>query len=443
MPPELWLKIFRMATFLPGLLTDPAPPYRIEASPHQPPTDEDDIKENEALKCSLVLVCRSWQQMATELLYEIITVRQRNNGRRSTRAKALRWALAESDKDAIRSTSKHEGPDDGRAYLGQRSTQTGHGRWVKQLTFDMHHVSVQDVSAILAHCPNLRCLIVDKKNIWRDDKIEEFLLPVLPSGLIHVELMRTGYWGNTEQAQNFSGLLRTPSSIKALVVNCATIDVPSLTRSPSQISSLTLHVPNELELRSLKHWLLPALTHLTLIDLDETPELLSAIRVLGPQLLFVDIRAFNEFGTDSFRPTHFTILGLCPHLLAIVLNHSDVLDDPDDLSSQSLTHIVIMATAGWLPLQPVMETIISAQLPSLVCVRILAGRDPGIPLMNSPEKSRLWPWILKFHSRGIAVEDEDGLDLLSPYRPVKIPRYGRKYYPVDNDGYLHWPYSTE
>ena len=60
-PPELWLKIFAMATSFPGAI-DPAPPYRVDASPHRlgwPNERETEETDATKLKLALVLVCRS------------------------------------------------------------------------------------------------------------------------------------------------------------------------------------------------------------------------------------------------------------------------------------------------------------------------------------------------------------------------------------------------
>src|SRR5882762_3838145 len=90
-PPELWLKIFAMATSFPGAI-DPAPPYRVDASPHRlgwPNERETEETDATKLKLALVLVCRSWWQMTMEVLYEIVSLRQRASPQGATHVKAL------------------------------------------------------------------------------------------------------------------------------------------------------------------------------------------------------------------------------------------------------------------------------------------------------------------------------------------------------------------
>jgi hypothetical protein len=161
--------IFGMATRIFGDMIDPAPPYHIKASPHRWPTDVAEKHEVALIKLRLPLVCRSWRQMATEFLYENIRIYHRFDLtlRRCTRATALRWTLEASaftrgDRDngsGIKSSSARQ--VEGR--LDVLSNDMGYGRWVKQLAFHMDYISVEDVAAIIDHCPHLLTLIVSKE----------------------------------------------------------------------------------------------------------------------------------------------------------------------------------------------------------------------------------------------------------------------------------------
>jgi len=149
------------------------------------------MAEAAKLKLNLVLVCRSWKQMATEVIYEIVRVSQRVDRRESTRAqKVLRWTLEKTA--GVRGGRKklarmYEGVD------GMSSnTARGYGRWVKQLAIYMDFVAMNFVAAIIRHCPNLRTLIVAKKNPWTQSKIESIFLNAIPKGLRRVELYRRG-----------------------------------------------------------------------------------------------------------------------------------------------------------------------------------------------------------------------------------------------------------
>jgi hypothetical protein len=420
LPAEIWHKIFAMATRLPGDLIDPAPPYRIEASPHQWPQDLYKKDEKAKLKLSLVLVCRSWQQMATEILYEIVCVNQRFDHRRSTRARALRWTFETTAgvrstkggrqlKRPKRGAQVNEGAGGISSYV-----ERGYGRWVKQLSFDMDFVPVEDLACIVRHCPNLRTLIIDKRNAWKPDKVESLFLHAIPADLQRVELLRT--WGTDSPVipQEFATLLHQRSSIKSASLSCENIhfgvDLP-----PSQLAALTLIYPRTAHLSSLEQWKLPSLTHLSLTKTVVTAELISVVQHFGPQLLFLDVNpeAMSIFTRNLFLRFCSTISSSCPRLRGFVLYDSDIL--PHHLRSHSLTHLVRPTHSGWCSTHAAMGKILVSDFPALTCIRVLAGRDPLHPLFPLDNSTH---WVVECQARGIRVEDEDGVDLLhSHYQP--------------------------
>jgi hypothetical protein len=429
-PSELWLKIFAMATRLPGDLINPAPPYRIEASPHRWPSDCVEIAEKKRLKLNLVLVCRFWRQMATEFLYEIVNIEQRSDPRGSTRAKAFLWTLKTSaGVDGAKKDGREKriqgGPVDEAAPIDNEAAgmldyvECGYGQWVKQLTFRTDCVSVPYVAAIVRRCPNLCTLIIDNAHMWKELKIQSFLLPAIPESLQRIEIR--GKWSMNVK-EKFGTIFHRCSSIRAASLLCGNIhfddDLDRL--PPSQLVDLTLIQPRTIHLMALKRWKLPSLTHLTLESTVVDSELLSVVRHFGPQLLFLHVSP-NYYPRDSYRQFCSDISNYCSKLQGFVI--TDVL--PHGFRFQTLTHLVMSAADGWsLPMHANMHKILASELPALKCVRILAGRDPWHPLIP-PSSST--DWVVGCRARKIRVEDEDGMDLLDQHYPVKIYRYALRH----------------
>jgi hypothetical protein len=411
-----------MATRIPGDLIDPAPPYHVEASPHRWPTDIVEKHEIALIKLRLLLVCRSWRQMATEFLYENVRIYQRFDRQQSTRARALRWTLeatatvrdAEDSSRGIRSRVTRLM---GRG-LGVLSSDvgSGYGRWVKQLAFHVDCLSVEDAAAIVGHCPNVLTLILSKGNAWEPDQLESIFLPAIPQGLRRMELLRS--WSSSRPPvylQEFSNVLRKQSSIIAASLDCNSIDFGPSPSSPCQLQALTLILPETSHLISLEAWKLPSLTHLTLEQTVVSSELLSVLMHFGPQLLFLDISPGGHYARDFFLQLCSKLSNSCRRLRGFVLHDDKIL--PDNLHSQSLTHLVIPTRTGWDSKHTQMRNALVSKLPALKCIRVLAGRDPLNPLF--PPNGSM-DWVVDCRARGIRVEDEDGLDLLDPHYPVKI-----------------------
>ncbi|KII85460.1 hypothetical protein PLICRDRAFT_145170 [Plicaturopsis crispa FD-325 SS-3] len=139
LPLELWLDIFRYATYTPNATSlspvDPFVPLHPSYNAMGPNMPTIAMKT----KCSLVLVCRAWKRVATEILYEYIPIRS------PRRADMILTAL----NGIPLSTS----PD-------QRTSE--YGKWTRHISV---HTGVrgadtfsflQKVYYILRLCPNLR-----------------------------------------------------------------------------------------------------------------------------------------------------------------------------------------------------------------------------------------------------------------------------------------------
>ncbi|KAI0948996.1 hypothetical protein AcW1_008717 [Taiwanofungus camphoratus] len=150
LPQELWLEIFRYATYVPRVRgLSPGDPF----APQRPANLAWGVNtpvSSMATKRTLVLVSRPWRALATELLYEHVVVSSRR------RAVLLVKTLLSSDQQAASIVS----PDG--------DTPRGHARWVRHL--EIHTCSRTSktahfwhaVAAILSMLPNLHVL----SGIW-------------------------------------------------------------------------------------------------------------------------------------------------------------------------------------------------------------------------------------------------------------------------------------
>lgn len=153
LPPELWLEIFRYATYVPrvhGL--SPGVPFERQR-PSNFAWGVNTPVSSLATKRSLVVVCRAWRMLATELLYEHVVISSRR------RAFLLARTLYESHSAAKRSYAQSHA-------VGE--VPRGHAEWIR-------HVELRDcsrtsktasfwnaVAAILSLLPNLHVL----SGIW-------------------------------------------------------------------------------------------------------------------------------------------------------------------------------------------------------------------------------------------------------------------------------------
>ncbi|KZT10892.1 uncharacterized protein LAESUDRAFT_747489 [Laetiporus sulphureus 93-53] len=152
LPPELWLEIFRYATYVPRIRGfSPGDPFEPER-PSNFAWGVNTPVSSFATKRCLVLVCRAWRALATELLYEHVVV---NSKRRAT---LLLRTLHESDLEAQRRGAQIVGCE----------RPKGHAQFIR-------HVEIRDcartsrteafwmaVAAILSMLPDLRVL----SGIW-------------------------------------------------------------------------------------------------------------------------------------------------------------------------------------------------------------------------------------------------------------------------------------
>jgi len=126
LPPELWLEIFRYATYVPRVRgLSPGDPFE----PQRPSNFAWGVNtpvSSLATKRSLVLVCHPWRCLATELLYEHVVISSKR------RAYLLGRSLQASDLEAHKAHAQS-------AVFATGDVSRGHARWVR-------HVEIHDCS---------------------------------------------------------------------------------------------------------------------------------------------------------------------------------------------------------------------------------------------------------------------------------------------------------
>ena len=157
LPPELWLEIFQFSTYVHREASivplDPFAPRHISTNALAPNSPSMAWRT----KLSLVLVCRSWREIAMPLLYRYIVIRS------PSRANTLLDVLRSSFRRA-RHFDKHTRPG-------------GFGHWTKHIEIYTHargaHTLqfLQTLFYIFQYCPNLRVLA----GSWNHDLPPDFL----------------------------------------------------------------------------------------------------------------------------------------------------------------------------------------------------------------------------------------------------------------------------
>ncbi|OBZ68160.1 hypothetical protein A0H81_11794 [Grifola frondosa] len=395
-----------MAVRTPGEKMIPFPLKHAPASPYDLPLKSFRIVKTlkeQRLIYDLQLVCREWRQIALDVLYEIIhlssTQIERDRSGRFRTESLLRTLQDSKDADM--------------------SYQVGYGRWVKQLTLDIHHCPIHPVKRIISLCPNLETLIMRKGRDWSRKQIDTNLREVLPK----CRSLRRFEWlgvsctraDSTAMSAGLGTLLQTCTSLRALTINCVNTEP----RNP-----VPLHMPNLLELNlmdahretlvALAKWTLPSLTHLSIECCRNLfkAELKAIAQHFGSHLLFLSLRsnchlhhgelAFMDYIMDEY-------VRACPRLQILVLpSEKSLRIVPSTQRSLTITHIILEPYYTWDQLAHVMRRILAYDLPALRCIWVLNGWD-----LRQPNSSR---FEHACRARQIRVEDENGVDLLEIWR---------------------------
>ncbi|KAJ3491233.1 hypothetical protein NLI96_g847 [Meripilus lineatus] len=215
LPPELWLEIFRYATYVPrsrGIAHgDPFAPERL---PNFAWGVNTPILSNRT-KCVLVRVCSEWRRLATELLYEHLVITSIRRAKLIIRTLQQTGALPTQGSNK-RSSSSMEGTDADTTQSGDSSEGTskivpvGHGQWVRHLEVrpctrnSNNSIPFLNLTAyILVLCPNLQSL----SGAWTDNVPKGFLAVIAK---YHGATLQGLQWEQTVQA--YSKEIATPAS---------------------------------------------------------------------------------------------------------------------------------------------------------------------------------------------------------------------------------------
>ncbi|TCD65094.1 hypothetical protein EIP91_003103 [Steccherinum ochraceum] len=207
LPTELWLEIFRYATYVPRsrdlTVVDPFAPERLPNFAWGVNNPVLSLRT----KCTLVGVCRSWRKIATELLYEHVVVASVH------RAKLIIRTLQESAVAAKKAASTFEQVAPSTTGTSSESTTSssaktqglakGHGQWVRHLeirscTRNTNKLTfLRLVAIILTYTTGLRVL----NGVWTIPVPKEFLAVVQH---YHGKTLRGLGWEQTEQAFKYA-----------------------------------------------------------------------------------------------------------------------------------------------------------------------------------------------------------------------------------------------
>ncbi|KAH8107762.1 hypothetical protein BXZ70DRAFT_1074201 [Cristinia sonorae] len=229
LPTELWLEIFRFATYVPRsrdlTVVDPFAPERLPNFAWGVNNPVLSLRT----KCAVVRVCKAWRAMATELLYEHVVVASVN------RAKLIFRTLQKSAADTRIMAEQTISDTD------RRQTLTlGHGQWIRHLeirscTRNTNKIPFLNLLAnILTYCTNLQVL----NGVWAAPVPKEFLAVLQ---IYHGRTLRGLGWEQTDAAYRSA----------ARMAEAGAQDVPySAVLSPR-------FLPNFLQLRVLDLRILP------------------------------------------------------------------------------------------------------------------------------------------------------------------------------------------
>lgn len=382
------------------------------------------MKDRRQIALNLTLVCRSWWDIAAEFLYRTVFIQDSA----ANPERVANFCLA------LQLSSMKRG-----VY--------GNGTLVDFLLIEAEVCSVHEVGTILRLCPRLRTFIIKKKNYWSLKEIGQFIYPGLHANknLCRVEWKAISFGRRVTgksiiMAKSMANLL--PESVRAYEFYCqaAPKDVSGKGVRYVNLVDLTVHGARRKHLEALQDWELPSLTHLS-IDVADTLDITSVhalLKIHGKNLQYLHLDVYST--TSAFA----ALKELCPSLSEYVISAhrtrsiSDALVPPR-LSNPTITYLVLAMQdclwRGWDDLYITMDRILGFEMPALRCVRVLLDRNPSRLFL--PAEVTIFK--RQFQERGIAVEDQDGLDLLDEKYPVKVPAHlkGLNFLiPVDSDGHL-------
>ncbi|EGO00232.1 hypothetical protein SERLA73DRAFT_107259 [Serpula lacrymans var. lacrymans S7.3] len=438
LPPELWLEIFHHATFRPHSRDiTPSDPFQPQPLPHNA-MSLNTVAASMQTKSTIVQVCRLWRAIATELLYEHITVYSPWRARKILTAMALSRCS-----DPIPDAS-----GEARKSFNLLFVPGSHGQWARRIDICAHtrfttrsYIRyIMDIFHILRHCPQLRALSMS----FRFGVPEEFQTAV--SQLYGQSLIGLAWDGLTIQnpcsshafVQSFQALrVLDIRSISTLMLddNHITHVLPCVRELlvSSEISSLEFAGALEL----------PALRRVVFTRREKLREdsyihaLESFLRLHGSRIvdLEVDLPPCH-YNLPIFRVSHFLRPEGCPNLEQLVFHSIEpaVVDIPTPhqalrrigLRGVKIERLYDSADSNLYGVKAHMKSFNHTLFPRLEIVRTV-----GFLVASSVDELAIdvfIAWTEYFEKEGIDLQDGEGVVWLyaepDPYS--KGPRYMRE-----------------
>ncbi|KAK2464187.1 hypothetical protein APHAL10511_003644 [Amanita phalloides] len=418
LPPELWLEIFQFCTHVHREASivplDPFAPRHVSTNVMAPNSPSMSLRT----KLSLVLVCRSWREIAMPLLYRYVVIRS------PSRANALL--------DVLRSSFRRTKIMDKHATLG------GYGYWTKHIEIYTHargaHTLqfLQTLFYIFQYCPNLDILA----GSWNHDLPLEFTNSITR---LYGQTLQGLCW--SEQRPHSPDLYDTVASpnFMATFRNLRALDLRHIIgRSPIEYEKdgrpLMPHVQDLIlstytrSLQAATALQLPSLRNLIIqpLKLGNTAGyfIRALLHVHGASLVTVDLRLPSQdldydlgySGTwrnvDYIDPNLFFEDGMCPCLTTFTYPISSPV--PNVSAHSGLRRIGLRGVRADT-LYPHKETVTKAHLMAITPIRypkLEVVRTVGFLVeadMDGLVKDVFIWWVERFERHGIDFLDGEGV----------------------------------
>lgn len=382
LPPEIWTAILRYVTNAPQQSVERAPPYTTPALPAAyRATLEDQVRNASALSRPLRLVSSKWCSLLEPIFWKVIGLKHRNQYGSTAKVRSVR--------DSLEASARRD------------PHGNGVGKYIQEITFHLHYLSLPDFGRILRCCTSLQSLYLHLSNEWSENTIHNHI--TLPSSLRHFQYYKTA-----------SGLFQFPKQLAQTVASSNTTSLhlsygftggfPELLSFP-KLEALHLHNFQPQRSGVIATWELPLVTRITidgLVKASTNPLLQS----LGPQLLFLEIRAvWSEWWADSLRATQRM------HKLKELVLPATIIDEiPEGVITTAIlppiTHLGISANrTSDLATPNILDRVLQLPWPALRCVKFATSEPNPNPNLSWPDISNFKPQCLE---AGIAVEDPCG-----------------------------------
>lgn len=288
LPPELWIDIFRFATYSPKLYSAQHSPFDLSS------LDDQTHRDTLALKYAIALVCRLWRALSIQMLYEDVQIGEG--------AGSLQHTL-ESDSS----------PDD--------ECTSRVGGWVRRACLSYTQSATPTSKSmscidILRHCPHLEVLVRPPLG-WDKSFSLRYDFPASPPpSLLSVKRLD---WSHNDSASRSGGI----NSLDEVLLSLPQLEYLSLVGDMHYTSLkqrrfmvpslrvLALRRVNPIFVRQVCYWSLPSLSHVV-VDAPPPVDALESIwSTFGSTIQEVEFGKHMRYMTQDYLSR---CLDLCPEL---------------------------------------------------------------------------------------------------------------------------------